>query len=167
MRRLRRLVHLVLLCPFSKGLQVSGSRPGAATSGGAGRGMARVDGCTQVHPNPFFLLLLQEKFWDSKLGTYPAPGQSLRQLKLGTVVTLGQWRASSYLQKRPLRSCFEVMGVRPLGSSLWLPGSLEPTGRSQHLPVQPRSLCRAVLRMLEDAGGCLCLGAWPPLDYFR
>lgn len=52
MRRLRRLVHLVLLCPFSKGLQVSGSRPGAATRGGAGRGMARSMGArgrTLVH----------------------------------------------------------------------------------------------------------------------
>lgn len=61
MRRLRRLVHLVLLCPFSKGLQVSGSRPGAATRGGAGRGTARVDGCTRAHRSPFFPLLLQKK----------------------------------------------------------------------------------------------------------
>lgn len=34
MRRLRRLAHLVLFCPFSKGLQVGARPPGL----GAGRG---------------------------------------------------------------------------------------------------------------------------------
>lgn len=99
-----------------------------------------------MHPNPFFLLLLQEKFWDSKLGTYPAPGQSLRQLKLGTVVTLGQWRASSYLQKRPLRSCFEVMGVRPLVARVLRAYRKEPALASPaKVSLQGRP---------EDAGGC-------------
>lgn len=170
MRRLRRLVHLVLLCPFSKGLQVSGSRPGAATRGGAGRGTARVDGCTRAHRSPFFPLLLQKKFRDSKLGTYPAPGQSLRQLELGAMVTLGQWRTSSYLQKRPLRSCFEVMG-----SGHWAPASGCPGPQSLQKGASIRQSGRGLSagpsrgcwRMLEDAGGCLCPGAWPALDCFR
>lgn len=54
MRRLRRLVHLVLLCPFSKGLQVSGSRPGAAHGEGLGvgwRGSMGARGCTQILPS--------------------------------------------------------------------------------------------------------------------
>lgn len=88
----------------------------------------------------------KKKFRDSKLGTYPAPGQSLRQLELGAMVTLGQWRTSSYLQKRPLRSCFEVMG-----SGHWAPASGCPGPQSPYSPVRQRSLCRAVPRMLEDA----------------
>lgn len=111
----------------------------------------------------FLPFATSKKFWDSKLGTYPAPGQSARQLEPGAVMTLGQWRASFYLQKRPLRSCIEVMG-----SGLWAPASGGGVFRACRKEPALTSPARVSLQgRPEDSGGCLCPRAWPPLDCFR